>query len=155
MARYDLEGNVVDDPVEEEDIIDEVKKNKRKSTLFTAIVKSMNEKTGHLYDEMDPFVEKDYTPFVVNKMYSMCPSTVHFANCMNQYHFLPKKMQYDFYYYGLDRAKRWKPWAKNTEYFEGVEVIKKYLNCSSKKARQHLKLLTDDDIKFMEEELGL
>ena len=55
---------------------------------------SINQTKNNLIDE-DPLVEKDYPPYIVNRCFSDTWMQL-FANEMNQYHFLPKKMQYDF-----------------------------------------------------------
>ena len=57
---------------------------------------SINLTKKNLIDE-DPSMEKEYPPFIINKCLSGHLDTVLFANEMNQHHFLPKKMQYDFF----------------------------------------------------------
>ena len=57
---------------------------------------SINQTKKNLIDE-DPSLEKEYPPYVVNRCFSGHLDAIMFANEMNQYHFLPKKMQYDFF----------------------------------------------------------
>ena len=57
---------------------------------------SINLNKNNQIDE-DPSVEKEYPPFIINKCLSGHLDTVMFANEMNKYPFLPKKMQHDFF----------------------------------------------------------
>ena len=56
---------------------------------------SINQTKKHLIDE-DPSIEKEYPPYIINRCFSGHLDTVMFANEMNKYNFLPKKLQYDF-----------------------------------------------------------
>ena len=58
-------------------------------------INSINQTKKHLIDE-DPSIEKEYPPYIVNRCFSGHIDTLMFANEMNKYHFLPKKIQYDF-----------------------------------------------------------
>jgi len=57
---------------------------------------SINQTKKNLIDE-DPSIEKDYPPYIINRCFSGHLDAVLFANEMNKYNFLPKRMQYDFY----------------------------------------------------------
>ena len=46
---------------------------------------------------VDDLAENDYNSFIVNRSLSYFPDTVLYANEMNRYHFLDKKLQYEFY----------------------------------------------------------
>src|SRR6056300_805542 len=56
---------------------------------------SINQTKKHLIDE-DPSLEKEYPPYIINRCLSGHIDTLMFVNELNQYHFLPKKLQYDF-----------------------------------------------------------
>ena len=66
---------------------------------------SINQTKKHLIDE-DPSIEKEYPPYIVNRCFSGHIDTLMFANEMNQYHFLPKKMQHDFLINIVRKKKR-------------------------------------------------
>ena len=72
---------------------------------------STNQTKKNLIDE-DPSLEKEYPPYVVNRCFSGHLDGIMFANEMNQYHFLPKKMQYDFLLNSLRKKKRFSPWLR-------------------------------------------
>ena len=72
---------------------------------------SINQTKKNLIDE-DPSLEKEYPPYIVNRCFSGHLDAIMFANEMNQYHFLPKKLQYDFYLNSLRKKKRFSPWLR-------------------------------------------
>ena len=57
---------------------------------------SINQTKKHIMDE-DSSSEKEYAPYIINRCLSGHLDCIMFANEMNRYHFLPKKMQYDFF----------------------------------------------------------
>ena len=56
---------------------------------------SINQTKKHLIDE-DSSIEKEYPPYIVNRCLSGHLDCIMFVNEMNKYHFLPKKLQYEF-----------------------------------------------------------
>ena len=60
----------------------------------------------------DELAEKGYAPFLTNKSLSYFTDTILYANEMNRYHFLDKKLQYEFYLNSLRKKKRFAKWAK-------------------------------------------
>ena len=74
---------------------------------------SVNYKKNNLMvEDGDEFWEKKYPTFIVNKCVSGFADTVLFANEMNGFHHMDKKLQYDFYLHGLPKKKRFSPWMK-------------------------------------------
>ena len=71
-------------------------------------LKSINLSKKNLIDE-DPSLEKEYSPYIINRIYSGHLDAILFANEMNQYHFFPKKMQYDVFLNTLRTKKRFSP----------------------------------------------
>ena len=64
-------------------------------------VKSANEKNEYLGGDL-----AGYVPFLMNRAFAMHPDTVMLAEEMNQYHSLSPHLQYDFYYYGVRKGRR-------------------------------------------------
>ena len=58
----------------------------------------------------DPGWEKNYTPYVINKCVSHHMDTIMFANEMNRYPNLDKRLQYDFFINTIRSRKRFSPW---------------------------------------------
>ena len=114
---------------------------------------SINQTKNNLIDE-DPLLEKDYPPYIVNRCFSGHLDAIMFANEMNQYHFLPKKMQYDFYLNTLRKKKRFSPWLRK-EKVTDLECVKQYYGYSNEKASQALKILTPEQINFIKQRLDI
>tara|TARA_B100000287_G_scaffold26096_1_gene25135 strand:- start:606 stop:1004 length:399 start_codon:yes stop_codon:yes gene_type:complete len=101
----------------------------------------------------DPGWEKNYTPYVINKCMSHHMDTIMYANEMNQYSALDKKLQYDFYIHIVRSRKRFSPWGKKQK-MNDLEVVKQYYGYSNEKARQALSILTPDQITFITNKLN-
>jgi hypothetical protein len=108
---------------------------------------SINQTKKNLIDE-DPSIEKEYNPYIINRIYSGHLDAIMFANEMNQYHFLPKKMQYDFLLNTLRPKKRFSPWLRK-DTIKDLDLVKRYYGYSNEKAQQALKILTKDQLNFI------
>jgi hypothetical protein len=86
---------------------------------------------------------KDYVPFVVNKSLSYFMDTVAYANEMNKYPFLDKRMQYDYLKGSIRKRKRFSGWVKKDK-SDVIDAIIKYYDVSYRKALEYEKLLTED-----------
>ena len=96
----------------------------------------------------DPDLIKQYPPFIINRCLSGHLDAIMFANEMNMYNFLPKKLQYDFYLNTLRSKKRFSPWLRKDE-IKDLELVKRYYGYSNEKAKQALRILTKDQINFI------
>ena len=108
---------------------------------------SINQTKKNLIDE-DPSLEKEYNPYIVNRIYSGHLDSVMFANEMNRYSFLPKKIQYDFYLNSLRSKKRFSPWIRKDK-IKDLDYVKRYYGYSNEKAQQSLKILTNEQLNFI------
>ena len=108
---------------------------------------SINRTKKNLIDE-DPSLEKEYSPYIVNRIYSGHLDYVLMANEMNQYHFLPKKLQYDFFLNILRTKKRFSPWLRKDE-IKSLDLVKRYYGYSNEKAKQALRILTQEQLEFI------
>ena len=97
--------------------------------------------------------EAKYPAFVVNKCLSGSLDSVLFSNEMNKFHFLDKRMQYDFYLNSLRKKKRFAPWLKKGK-VEDLEAVKKYYGYNNEKAQQALRILTKEQIKYIKDKLN-
>ena len=114
---------------------------------------SINQTKQNLIDE-DPSLEKEYSPYVINRCFSGNIDSVLFANEMNQYHFLPKKLQYDFFINSLRKKKRFSPWLRKDKVTD-LECVKQYYGYSNEKASQALKILTKEQLTFIKKRLDI
>ena len=108
---------------------------------------SINQTKKNLIDE-DPDLEKDYPPYIINRCYSGHLDAVMYANEMNKYNFLPKKMQYDFFINILRVKKRFSPWLRK-DTIKDIDHVKRYYDYSNEKAKQALKLLSKEQLNFI------
>ena len=108
---------------------------------------SINQTKKNLIDE-DPSVEKSYPPYIINRCLSGHLDAVMFANEMNMYSFLPKKMQHDFFINTLRTKKRFSPWIRK-DLVDNLDCVKRYYGYSNEKARQALKILSKEQLDFI------
>ena len=109
-------------------------------------VKSINYKTGYLEDLVG------YNPYLTNACFSMHMDTIMLAEEMNQAHWLDPMLQYDFYYYGVRRGKRF-GFPKKQEVEDNVQLVMDYYKYSHSKALEALEILTDEQLDFMRQKL--
>ena len=98
---------------------------------------------------VDEESEKAYPPFIVNKCLSGFLDTVLYANEMNMYPHLDKKMQYDFFINSISPRKRFSPWEKKSS-IDYLDAVKEYYGYNTDKALQALRILSKkqlEDIK--------
>lgn len=100
---------------------------------------------------IDDLTEKDYIPFIVNRSLSYHSDCVMYANEVNRRHFLDKKLQNDFLLNTVRSRKR--PFAKwvKSEKSEDIECVKLVYGLSDSKAREALRLLSDEQIQLLKE----
>ena len=112
--------------------------------LFKEIIPSILQ-TGKsvLRDELD---YRDYTPFVVNRSLSYHVDCILHVNELNKWPSLEKDMQYNYLLNTIRPMKRkFQPWQKSTT-DENIECVKAYFGYSNAKAKEALRILTDEQI---------
>ena len=108
---------------------------------------SINQTKKNLIDE-DPSLEKEYPPYIINRCFSGYLDTIMITNELNRYHFLPKKMQYDFLLNIVRVKKRFSPWLRK-DTIKDLDLVKRYYGYSNEKAKQALRILTKDQLNFI------
>ena len=108
---------------------------------------SINQTKKNLIDE-DSSIEKDYPPYIINRCFSGHLDAVLFANEMNMYSFLPKKMRYDFFINTLRTKRRFSPWIRK-DLVDNLDCVKRYYGYSNEKAKQALKILSKEQLDFI------
>ena len=101
---------------------------------------------------VDELTEKDYSPFLVNRTLSYHKDCILYANEMNRRHLADKKLQYDFLLNTIRSQKR--PFAKwvKSEKSEDLECIKQVFGLSNEKAREAMRLLSNEQIQQLKEQ---
>ena len=109
---------------------------------------SINQTKKNLIDE-DSSMEKEYSPYIINRCLSGHLDCVMFVNEMNRYHFLPKKIQYDFLLNSLRTKKRFAPWLRK-DTIKDLDNVKRYYGYSDEKAKQALRILSKKQLNFIQ-----
>jgi hypothetical protein len=102
--------------------------------------------------EKDPQNIKDYNPFMINKGLSYFSDTVMQANEMNRLYDAPKKWQFQYLLNSIAKKKRFSKWHK-ADVSKDLSLVMEYYGYSSEKATVALGLLTEDQLKNIEERL--
>ena len=89
---------------------------------------------------------KDYKPFLINRSLSYHIDCIPYVNDMNRYPGLDEDMQYQYFLNSIRPMKRkFQPWQKSTT-DENIECVKAYFGYSNAKAKEALRILTDEQI---------
>ena len=112
---------------------------------------SINFNKNNLIEE-DPDCIRDYPPYIINRCLSGHLDCVMFANEMNKYPDLDKDMQYNFYLNTLRKKKRFSPWLRK-EKVTDLQSVKQYYGYSNEKASQALKILSKQQLEFINQRL--
>ena len=98
-----------------------------------------------LLDESESYTKQSYPPFVVTRCLSYFPDTLFAANEMNIRPHLDSKMHFDFLRGAVRPRKRFSKWLKR-EQDARVAALAEYYGISTRKAREALSVLSEDDI---------
>ena len=114
---------------------------------------AINETKKPLLDTDDLDWERKYPPFVINKCLAQHYDTIMHSNEMNGYHFLPKKMQFDYLLNSIRERRRFGgKWLNKTK-VKDLEVVKEYYGYSNARAQEVMNLLSTDHLKIMKQSL--
>ena len=112
--------------------------------LFKEIVPSILEKRKNVFETEADY--KDYVPYVVNRSLSYHLDCILPVNDMNLYPGLDKDMQYQYLLNSIRPMKRkFQPWQKSKKE-ENIDCVKEYFGYSNAKAKEALRILTDEQI---------
>ena len=112
---------------------------------------SINQNKKNIMDE-DPSAIKEYAPYIINRCLSGHIDCLMYANEMNKFSSLDKKLQYDFFINIIRKKKRFSPWLKQ-EKIKDLEIVKSYYGYSNEKAKQALRILTKKQLDFIKSKL--
>lgn len=108
-------------------------------------VNSISETKKYVFDEQ---TESGYNPYIINRAMSNQPDCLFVANEMNQYNSIPKKSQYDFYFYSIEKKRRRGKWEK-AEKDADLELVMEMLDYSRAKAEQVISIFTQEQLEQM------
>ena len=96
--------------------------------------------------ENPDLIEKQYTPYVVNRGFTNFEDTILHANEMNQRHHLFHDAQFQYYRGALRKRKRFSKWPKAAK-SPDLDAIQHVYQCNRTIAKMYLKALTPEDMK--------
>jgi hypothetical protein len=97
-------------------------------------------------------IEKQYTPYVVNRGFTNFEDTILHANEMNMRHHLFEGAQFDYYRGALRKRKRFSKWPKADKSVD-LDAIQQVYSCNRTVAKLYLKALSQDDMKTVKNKL--
>tara|TARA_R110002012_G_scaffold305638_1_gene509838 strand:+ start:1241 stop:1624 length:384 start_codon:yes stop_codon:yes gene_type:complete len=121
---------------------------------LTDFLNSINHTKEDLFKDDSEHAAKAYQPFVVNRSLSYFPDTIFHSNEMNMLHGIDEKMQYDYLKYSVRKRKRFSKWVKS-EKIDSIDLIKDYFGYSNSKAQESLRVLTDEQISSIRQEMDI
>jgi len=112
--------------------------------LFKEIIPSILQTKKNVFEEERDY--KDYKPWLINRALSFHQDCILYANEINMYPDVDSDMQYQYYLNTIRPMKRkFQPWQKS-EVLKDIECVKQYFGYSNEKAKQALRILTDEQI---------
>jgi len=90
-------------------------------------------------------INKDYKPYVINRMVAGYSDLVLLADAMNNSHNIPKDHQLDFYMSVIPKKKRRVVWAAKKKN-DDLETVMDYYNITQEKADPYLAILSHKQI---------
>lgn len=114
-------------------------KEKKETRLsFFDLMGAINKKTKLVWDDE---IEATYNSFMINRGFSGFSDCVLYANEMNCFPDLDKKMQYDFYFGALKKGNRFGGWDKASKRSEDEMLVSEYYDLSKDKTDCYIELL--------------
>lgn len=119
--------------------------------IFKDIVPSLLENNDYKINSTED--ESELNTYLINKALSSHIDAILYVNEMNKNRHIDKKLQYDYLFYSLRKYKRrYQKWMKSdTE--DNLELVKEYFSYSSKKARETINLLSENDLEYIANKL--
>tara|TARA_B100001093_G_scaffold117544_1_gene109880 strand:+ start:35519 stop:35953 length:435 start_codon:yes stop_codon:yes gene_type:complete len=109
-------------------------------------VKSINNKDNYLGDNLD-----NYSSYIITRALASYSDCIFYVKEINLYPSLGDRLEYDFYYYGISKKKRFAEWMKRNN--ADVDIVSKFYNVSKKKALEFLDILTESEMKYIKNSL--
>jgi hypothetical protein len=90
---------------------------------------------------------------MINRGLSYFPDTVLYANEMNRHSTIPVDWQFFFFLNTIPKKKRFSKWSKKDKETKSIQLVKEYYGYSNERAKEALSVLTDNQLKMIEEKL--
>lgn len=104
-------------------------------------------------NDQPDMIEKEYTPYMVNRGFANFEDTILHANELNQRHHLFHRAQFDYYRGALRKRKRFSKWPK-ADKSDDLDAIQEVYQCNRTVAKLYFKALTKENLKVIHEKLA-
>lgn len=104
-------------------------------------------------NDQPDIIEKEYTPYMVNRGFANFEDTILHANELNQRHHLFHRAQFDYYRGALRKRKRFSKWPKADKSGD-LDAIQEVYQCNRTVAKLYFKALTKENLKVIHEKLA-
>lgn len=108
-------------------------------------ISSFNTKKQYLLESS--LDEKDYNPFIINKGLSFTSDAILFANEVNSMWGLDKKLQHDFYFFGLPKSKQFGKWIKKDQEDAFISTVAEYYCINKSLAVKYIDMLSEEQLQ--------
>ncbi len=117
------------------------------SYIFKELLPSILENDQDVLGDQD--TDTAYPAFLVNRALSYHLDMIHFANAMNQYPAMDRRMQYDFLRTVAEKHRRpyTGKWGKKDETNKFLEIVKLTYKLSDEKAAAIVRVLTTEQLQ--------
>jgi len=132
--------DIFGEEIEQEEVFDISRKKYKMFDFLGDITKT---KRNILRQDSD--AERDYSPWIINKMLSMNIETVLYSQEMNSNYVATKQMQYDFYISAIRPGYRKMNWVKDINN-KDVKLLQAYYEINREKATDILSVLTKEQL---------
>lgn len=97
--------------------------------------------------------QKDYNPFMINRVLSFSPKTCHLAMFMSGNPHIPKEAHFLFFLLMIDKEKIFFNYLKRTNDIpaDRLKAVQTVYKVNLLKAKEILKVLSDDQVNIIEE----
>jgi Bacteriophage clamp loader A subunit len=113
--------------------------------LFKEIVPSILQTKNNVFENENDY--GDYNSYIINRALSFHLDCVFHVNELNQYPSIEPDMQYQYLLNSVRPMKRkFVPWQK-ADIVKDLECVKEYFGYSNEKAKEALRLLTNDQLE--------
>lgn len=105
-------------------------------------VKSLTETKESIPKDEEP----SYSPFMINRAFSMMHEAIYFADEMNYRANQTKRMHIDFWQNLLPKRRVYIKWAKSPKEDDDISIVREYYRCNRDVAMSYLDILTPEQL---------
>lgn len=87
----------------------------------------------------------DYNPYQINRGLSYFIDSIMYSNEMNMSYHISKKMQHDFFFYGINPRRRFSKWFKSI-HSDDFSCVKEYYKYNDQRTKEALEILSKSQI---------